>query len=214
MYSAQSKTYARVYVLAPVGSALVNGQNYYTAITRARFGVKLWTEDAKTLVEKLEQNSGEKTSSLEGLGRLDKDGHRAVAERHPDQLREGRGEQERWREERRQHALERQLGRRPARPVGIAEQLAEDAREIAVRLDRFLQAVLDRERAPGRESGEAPVHAPAFQPHSREHAAPPRTLTLAMTIVLRCAALIIAAVTAPRFLTLSVPITALVRTSG
>jgi ATP-dependent exoDNAse (exonuclease V) alpha subunit len=44
VYSAQSKTYDRVYVLAPVGSSLVTGKNYYTAITRARFGVKLWTE--------------------------------------------------------------------------------------------------------------------------------------------------------------------------
>ncbi|KAJ8138890.1 hypothetical protein OY671_007898 [Metschnikowia pulcherrima] len=41
VYSAQSKTYARVYVSAPVNSSLVNGQNYYTAITRARLGVKL-----------------------------------------------------------------------------------------------------------------------------------------------------------------------------
>ncbi len=174
VYSAQSKTYARVYVLAPVGSALVNGQNYYTAITRARFGVKLWTEDPNTLAEKLEQNPGEKTSSLEGLARLDKDGHRAVAQRHPDQLREGRGEQERWREERRQHALERRLGRQPVPPNGIAEQLADGAREIAERLDRFLQAVLDRERVPEREHSEAPVHAPAVPPHSPEHAAPQR----------------------------------------
>ena len=43
VYSAQSKTYDRVYVLAPVNSSLVTGQNYYTAITRARYGVKLWT---------------------------------------------------------------------------------------------------------------------------------------------------------------------------
>jgi ATP-dependent exoDNAse (exonuclease V) alpha subunit len=35
VYSAQSKTYARAYILAPVNSGLVNGQNYYTAITRA-----------------------------------------------------------------------------------------------------------------------------------------------------------------------------------
>jgi ATP-dependent exoDNAse (exonuclease V) alpha subunit len=41
VYSAQSKTYDRVYVLAPVNSPLVTGQNYYTAITRARFSAKL-----------------------------------------------------------------------------------------------------------------------------------------------------------------------------
>src|SRR3546814_7656581 len=57
-------------------SGLVNGQNYYTAITRARYGVKLWTEDLERLVQKLERYSGEKTSSLEGLGRLWRDSHR------------------------------------------------------------------------------------------------------------------------------------------
>ncbi len=41
VYSSQSKTYDRVYVLAPINSTLVTGQNFYTAITRARFGVKL-----------------------------------------------------------------------------------------------------------------------------------------------------------------------------
>lgn len=70
VYSAQSKTYARAHVLAPIDSALVNGQNYYTAITRARFGVKLWTEDADRLADTLATNSGEKTSALEGLGRI------------------------------------------------------------------------------------------------------------------------------------------------
>jgi ATP-dependent exoDNAse (exonuclease V) alpha subunit len=73
VYSAQSKTYDRVYVLAPVNSPLVTGQNYYTAITRARFGAKLWTEDRERLVEKLKQRSGEKTSSLQGLGRIERD---------------------------------------------------------------------------------------------------------------------------------------------
>jgi len=53
IYAAQSKTYDRVYVLAPLGSPLVNGKNYYTAITRARFGVKLWTQDRDKLAELL-----------------------------------------------------------------------------------------------------------------------------------------------------------------
>src|SRR3546814_4968937 len=57
-------------------SGLVNGQNYYTAITRARYGVKLWTVDLERLVQKLERYSGEKTSSLEGLGWLWRDSHR------------------------------------------------------------------------------------------------------------------------------------------
>src|SRR3546814_20009608 len=66
VYSAQSKTYDRAYVLAPVGSGLVNGQNYYTAITRARFGVKLWTEDPERLVQKTEHRTGRKHADHEG----------------------------------------------------------------------------------------------------------------------------------------------------
>jgi hypothetical protein len=76
VYSSQSKTYDRVYALAPVESGLVNGQNYYTAITRAAYGVKLWTESQQRLAEKLASRSGEKTSSLEGLGRIKADSHK------------------------------------------------------------------------------------------------------------------------------------------
>uniref|UniRef100_UPI0035C994D5 hypothetical protein n=1 Tax=uncultured Sphingomonas sp. TaxID=158754 RepID=UPI0035C994D5 len=90
VYSAQPKAYARVYVLAPVDSPLVTGQNYYTAITRARFGVKLWTEDEKRLVDRLTRRSGEKTSSLEGLGRLDPDSRLARERRHGDRLEQRR----------------------------------------------------------------------------------------------------------------------------
>ncbi|WP_369818133.1 AAA family ATPase [Novosphingobium sp. ST904] len=66
IYAAQSKTYDRVYVLAPLGSPLVNGKNYYTAITRARFGVKLWTQDRDKLAEFLTVRSGEKTPPWRG----------------------------------------------------------------------------------------------------------------------------------------------------
>ena len=152
VYSAQSKTYARVYVLAPVNSSLVNGQNYYTAITRARLGVKLWTEDEKRLVEKLEQRSGEKTSALEGLGRLHKDSMRAFADRHADRLARARDEQLRNRQERRDRALERQLDRNPS-SQGLGERLAEGARGIGEILDRVLQSVLDRRAGPDLEDG-------------------------------------------------------------
>src|SRR3546814_6309446 len=50
VYSAQSKTYDRVYVLAPVGSGLVNGQNYYTAITRARYRSEEHTSELQSLM--------------------------------------------------------------------------------------------------------------------------------------------------------------------
>lgn len=81
VYSSQSKTYPRVFVLAPVGSSLVTGQNFYTAITRAEFSVTLWTEDRADLVEKLKHNSGQKTSSLEGLDLIRRSGTEARLER-------------------------------------------------------------------------------------------------------------------------------------
>lgn len=178
VYSAQSKTYARVYVLAPVNSSLVNGQNYYTAITRARLGVKLWTEDEKHLVDKLSVRSGEKTSALEGLGRLTRDSARAYADRYADRLTQARDEQQHLRQERRDGAIERQLGRsRP--PEGLGERLAEGARGIADILDRILQSALDRRVAPdpGQSSKPAPQAEPARDQsaqQSHHHSAPDR----------------------------------------
>jgi conjugative relaxase-like TrwC/TraI family protein len=144
VYSSQSKTYARAYVLAPINSSLVNAQNYYTAITRARFGVKLWTEDEKRLAQRLEQRSGEKSSALEGLGRLAHATHKSFAERHPERIREGRDEQQRMRQERRDREIDQ---RRDRSPDTLGERLADNARTIAEVLDRFLQSVLDRGRA-------------------------------------------------------------------
>ncbi|MDE8652125.1 MobF family relaxase [Novosphingobium album (ex Liu et al. 2023)] len=170
VYSAQSKTYDRVYVLAPVQSGLVNGQNYYTAITRARYGVKLWTENADKLAVKLARNSGEKTSSLEGLGRLDKDSAKALAARHPDSLRQAREEQERLRQERRDRQIQRRLDRAPRPPNSLGERLAQRVLPLAERMDRILQSILDRsapaisaaEQGPVRQ--DAPAHQPAHQP--------------------------------------------------
>ena len=164
VYSAQSKTYARAYVLAPVGSALVNGQNYYTAITRARYGVKLWTEDRDRLVEKLERFSGEKTSALEGLGRLDRDSHRPRAARHGERW-------DRLREQQRTDRFARKelmRAQREARdqPSSLAYLLANRAQSAAEAVDRWLANILARnvgERppnpdAPRREDAPAPRH--------------------------------------------------------
>ncbi|CCW16346.1 IncW plasmid conjugative relaxase protein TrwC (TraI homolog) [Sphingobium indicum BiD32] len=174
VYSAQSKTYARVYVLAPVGSPLVNGQNYYTAITRARLGVKLWTEDEKRLVEKLEQRSGEKTSALEGMGRLQADSARAYAERHAAPLAQARDEQQASRQERRDGALVKQLDRNRA-PEGIGERLADGARGIADILDRILQSALDRRSGPepDRSLKPGPEAQPAQQQSPQPHQGEP-----------------------------------------
>lgn len=151
VYSAQSKTYDRVYVLAPVKSGLVNGQNYYTAITRARFGVKLWTEDVRQLGERLARNSGEKTSALEGLGRLDRDSVKAMAERNPDALRVARQQQERMRQERRDRSIERRLHRAQSSPHPAA-QLADRFLPVAEAMDRVLRAILERLPPMKRES--------------------------------------------------------------
>ncbi|RQW46124.1 MobF family relaxase [Novosphingobium sp. LASN5T] len=174
VYSAQSKTYARVYVLAPVNSSLVNGQNYYTAITRARLGVKLWTENEKRLVEKLEARSGEKTSALEGLGRLTKDTVRAYADRHADQLERDRDDQRGLRSERRERELVRQLDRTRS-PEGIGERIAESARGIGDFLDRILQSALDRRAEPeaARASRSPAVPVPVRSPP--EHQSIPKT---------------------------------------
>jgi conjugative relaxase-like TrwC/TraI family protein len=145
VFSAQSKTYARVYVLAPVGSGLVNGQNYYTAITRARFGAKLWTEDRASLAQKLTARSGEKTSALEGLGRLDRDQQARFSERHGGRLAEVRALQDRDRQALRDRNLHRELGKRPGRE-GFVERLASQARDAAEVADRFLRRLVEAER--------------------------------------------------------------------
>ena len=137
-------------------SILLIIQNYYTAITRAQFGVKLWTEDQDRLAQKLAQRSGEKTSSLEGLGRLDRDKHLAISERHEEDLRQRREEQQQDREALRNAALERQLDRRDRSNGGLADRLAGGARSIAELLDGFLQSVLDRGVAADPHAGQHP----------------------------------------------------------
>ncbi|WP_443971452.1 MobF family relaxase [Sphingobium sp. CR28] len=176
VYSAQSKTYDRVYVLAPVNSPLVTGQNYYTAITRARFGAQLWTEDAKRLVDKLKHRSGEKTSSLQGLGRIDRDsvrGRRAQHRLRWDQLRD---EQRTTREE---AMMLRSLAY--AKPTehqreGLAERIAGRAQSAASFLDRWIVSLLkrgaDRGEAPEAERPASATRAPAIEhvkAYSRPH---------------------------------------------
>ncbi|WIW90522.1 MobF family relaxase (plasmid) [Sphingobium sp. V4] len=157
VYSAQSKTYDRVYVLAPVGSPLVNAQNFYTAITRARYGVKLWTQDPKKLVERLEERSGEKTSGLEGLGRLERDHRDQMATRQGSHLRQLKEDQDRERLFRGDRRLERELWTRNANPKGVAAKLAGRAQKVFEALDHHLHSLLsDRHRnrdmpAPARE---------------------------------------------------------------
>ncbi|MCP3729304.1 relaxase domain-containing protein [Sphingomonas sp. MG17] len=152
VYSAQSKTYDRVYVLAPVNSALVTGQNYYTAITRARFGVKLWTEDQRRLVDKLERRSGEKSSALEGLGRLGRDTVRERLQRHGDTL--GSMQRDMLRERAERRALAPGKSERQAlRSGGVAVFLASKAASGIGSIDRWLQSLIKlSDLTPSRDS--------------------------------------------------------------
>ena len=163
IYSAQSKTYDRVYVLAPIGSPLVNAQNFYTAITRARYGVKLWTQDFKKLVETLAERSGEKTSGLEGLGRLERDHRDRMAARqgpHLQQLKEDQNRERRFRSDR---LLERELWTRGTRPKGMADKLAGRAQLIFEALDQHLQSLLSNRQS----NRDAP--APAREQQTRDN---------------------------------------------
>jgi hypothetical protein len=143
-----------------VESGLVNGQNYYTAITRASHTVKLWTEDAKRLAEKLAARSGEKTSSLEGLGRLRLDSHKVRGARHQDRHDRSREANAREREARK---TEREQRGRPEQadrgPRGLGEILAGRAQEVASFIDRFLRGTLERDRAAPAEKERAPQEA-------------------------------------------------------
>lgn len=168
VYSAQSKTYDRVYVMAPLNSGLVNGQNYYTAITRARFGVKLWTQDAEKLVEQLLERSGEKTSSIEGLGRLRQDSLKARSIRHADRLEQAREEMLRSRAERAERMAMRDRDE-VFRPASLAELIAGRAHRAADRFDTFLRSILERgEQAdPGRAPSRQHDPEPSRQGHDR-----------------------------------------------
>jgi conjugative relaxase-like TrwC/TraI family protein len=168
VYSAQSKTYDRVYVLAPVNSPLVTGQNFYTAITRARFGASLWTENRQRLVEKLKQRTGEKTSSLQGLGRIDRDSVKGRSTRHNERWDKLRAEQRAEREERKDKPTAQRGTAESTQPTGLAERIADRASSAASFMDRWVVSLLDRSshRGADREDGRAAATAPQPAPES------------------------------------------------
>jgi ATP-dependent exoDNAse (exonuclease V) alpha subunit len=144
VYSAQSKTYDRVYVLAPVNSPLVTGQNYYTAITRARFSVKLWTENRERLAEKLKLRTGEKTSSLQGLGRIERDSVKGRSELHSERWDRLREEQQSEREGRRGLLTTQDRQTELTQQGGLAGRIAQRAQTAAGFLDRWLVSLLEQ----------------------------------------------------------------------
>jgi hypothetical protein len=144
VYAAQAKTYDRVYVLAPAASPLVSGQTYYTAITRARFGAKLWTEDAQRLAERLGRHTGEKTSALEGLGRLDRSNVQLQLRQHGDRLDPMRDEQRVQRAARRSSLSKEQ--------VGLLPWLAARAQDSAAKMDRWISGLLGEAKSASHNS--------------------------------------------------------------
>lgn len=173
VYSAQSKTYDRVYVLAPVTSPLVTGQNYYTAITRARFGAKLWTEDRKRLAERLKLRTGEKTSSLQGLGRIERNSVKGRSERHSERWDRLREEQRSEREGRRGLLITEDRQTELTPQGGLAGRIAQRAQTAAGFLDRWLVSLLgpDHQQAKHGHTGVEAPRSTAENRHvaSREH---------------------------------------------
>jgi conjugative relaxase-like TrwC/TraI family protein len=163
VYSAQSKTYDRVYVLAPVNSPLVTGQNYYTAITRARFGASLWTENRDRLADKLKVRSGEKTSSLQGLGRIAKDSVKGRTALHGERWDRLRDEQRIEREARKDGLAAAQTQPEAGRADGLASYIAGRAQSAASFIDRWIVSLLDRSAARGDEREERPQSGSTLQ---------------------------------------------------
>jgi hypothetical protein len=97
--------------------------------------VKLWTEDAARLVDRLERRSGEKSSAIEGLGRLSGDHKESRQLRHGERLRTLRGEMEK---ERRDRAASQ------ASPQPALSRLATRASEIGEALESLLARALSR----------------------------------------------------------------------
>ncbi|RYL98166.1 MULTISPECIES: AAA family ATPase [Sphingobium] len=139
VYSSQSKTYPRVFVLAPVDSPLVTGQNFYTAITRAEFSVTLWTENRADLAEKLKRNSGQKTSSLEGLDLIKRSGTEARLEREAARIQK---EHDLYDVQRRELALlrtERRNRNRGSEPKGLAGAGLRATETLTALIERMLR---------------------------------------------------------------------------
>ncbi|MEL6278274.1 MAG: MobF family relaxase [Pseudomonadota bacterium] len=68
-FKAQGATYDRALVLAPaVASPILTQDAFYTALSRARYGIDIWTNDRFKLTSLLNMRPGGKSSSLEGRG--------------------------------------------------------------------------------------------------------------------------------------------------
>lgn len=77
VHKAQGATFDRAIIVAPGRAGpLLNQQNFYTAVSRARYQIDLYTDDKNNLVKALTNAPGGKTSALEGVGRIAPEKHR------------------------------------------------------------------------------------------------------------------------------------------
>ncbi|MEM6415518.1 MAG: MobF family relaxase [Pseudomonadota bacterium] len=82
VYKAQGATYDSAFILAPaIKGPLLNQDTLYTALSRARYAIHVWTTDQKKLITILANEKGGKTSALEADGSL-------KPQRLPEQLAE------------------------------------------------------------------------------------------------------------------------------
>ena len=153
----------------------MTGQNYYTAITRARFGASLWTEDRERLVEKLTLRSGEKTSSLQGLGRIEKDSVKGRTALHGERWDRLRDEQRVERQARKDRLSTAQTQPEVARANGLSSYIAGRAQSAASFLDRWIISLLERSSGRGDDREQGPQQpSSAQQPPPEPQHAPAR----------------------------------------
>lgn len=125
------------------------------------------------LAAKLAARSGEKTSSLEGLGRIKAASHKVRGARHKERRDRSREDNAREQNARKAEREQRERDRQSQHQGGIAEILAGRALGAASLVDRFLRGTIERDRgrvapAPDRADAPEPVHRREPQPqHDR-----------------------------------------------
>src|SRR3546814_19724125 len=85
------------------------------------------SSDLQKLVEKLKQRTGEKTSSLQALGRIERDSVKGRSARHTERWDRLRDEQRADREKRKDKPAAQRKSAESAKPSGLAERIADRA---------------------------------------------------------------------------------------
>src|SRR3546814_7685918 len=91
------------------------------------------SSDLQKLVEKLKQRTGEKTSSLQALGRIERDSVKGRSARHTERWDRLRDEQRADREKRKDKPAAQRKSAESAKPSGLAERIADRALSAASR---------------------------------------------------------------------------------